>query len=100
MNEKKAKRTRQLVKHLMDQGAIAGQGWLVHNTNVRLDQREVVVGKTKDAEGKDVNVTKLVNTLTTAPAGTVFGGTVALDPACGRAIYQQMKKQAHSHRAS
>lgn len=100
MNEKKAKRTRQLVKHLMAQGAIAGEGWLVHNSNVRIDVKDLVVGKTVDAEGKEQLITKAVRTLTTAPVGSIFGGTVALDPACGRAIYQRMKKATHSHRAS
>ena len=100
MSAKKAKHLRQLVRHLMNQGAIAGNGWLGYNIGVRLDSKQVEVGKTTDKEGNEVAVTKLVKTLTTAPIDSVFGGTVRLDPACGRAIYQRMKKQAHLHRAS
>jgi len=97
MSAKKAKHLRQLVRHLMNQGAIAGNGWLGYNIGVRLDIKDVVVAK--DDKGETL-ATKQVKTLTTAPQDSVFGGTVRLDPACGRSIYQSMKKRAHSHRAS
>lgn len=99
MNQKKSKRLRQLVRHLMGQGAIAGNGWLQYNSNVRFATTDIIVGSKRDEDGKKTNITQAVNYMTTSKDNTYVTGPVTLDAACGRAIYQQMKKRAMHHRA-
>lgn len=97
MNAKKAKRLRQLVHHLMGQGAIAGNGWMQYNTNVRFSTATETIGSTTNEQGEKVTVTKESIYRTTSKDNTYATGPVTLDPACGRAIYQQMKKRTLTH---
>lgn len=88
MNEKKAKRLRQLTKHLMQQGALAADGWRVmHPQTQYVDDQVPTRMRVKNEQGvrqyQYVMVQRRVAT-----------GTVQLDPACGLAIYRQMKKRA------
>ena len=76
MNEKRAKRLRQLVCHLMEKGAVAQNGWRVF------------------AETSKATKVPVGNILEEARFVEVATGTQKLDPTCGLAIYRQMKKRA------
>ena len=80
MNTKKAKKLRQLVCHLMAKGAVAEGGWTVYGS-AKMQTRKTPT-TIDGAAGQPYAIT----------------GTVMLDPACGKAIYRQMKKRAVSHR--
>lgn len=98
MNEKTAKRLRQLTRHLQHKGAVQSH-WLAYHTDVqtKFEDKERVVGK--DKEGQPITEKFQVRTLTT-DVNSIFKTTapVRLDPHCGRAVYQQMKKnQSQRH---
>lgn len=76
MNEKKAKRLRQLVRHLQERGATEQNVWLKYATYPEMGERPVI-----NMHGK----------LEMAPH---MIGQATLDPQCGRAIYQKMKDSA------
>ena len=92
MNEKKSKRLRQLVRHLMSKGTLTEAGWInytpdVYTTTLPIKQK---VSKKINPEGF---VTEHASML--ASHGKSFiTGPVRLDAACGKAIYRSMKKRA------
>jgi len=74
MNSKKAKRIRQLVRHLQDKGIVGKDGWTVY---------------------KDQPIVRnLVIDDTSTP--TEIGFQRRLNPDCGRAVYNAMKKNARN----
>lgn len=77
MNEKKSKQLRQLVRHLQKVGAIE-ETWLRYGKGHRIEEVEVPI----DDQGNKKIIKMAV-------------GTLMMDPACGRAIYQSMKKRAY-----
>jgi hypothetical protein len=94
MNEKKAKRLRQLVKHLMNKGGVAESDWRVLHPQTQFVEDQLT---------RSVRVlneeTKKRESVVQSYAQVVATGTVRLDPRCGRAIYQQMKSRAQlNHR--
>jgi hypothetical protein len=76
MNEKKSKRLRQLVRHLQQRGAIEEQSWLKYASYPEMSTRAFI-----NSSGK----------LDQMPW---MKGQAVMDPGCGRAIYQRMKKNA------
>lgn len=84
MNAKKAKRLRQLVRHLMGQGAVNESSWISYIPSVMtvIDKN----GTVRTISGPKDFVTM----------------PIELDAGCGRAIYQKMKKNSklshQSHR--
>jgi hypothetical protein len=86
MNSKKAKRIRHLVKHLQEKAAIADAPWAVpgyieHKFNVPNPAAF-------KADAPDESIPKTI---------VEVHRQRVLDPKCGRAIYQQMKKRAVHH---
>ena len=92
MNEKKAKKLRQLVRHLMEKGAITDAGWINYTPNV---YQTVMPVRTKVS--KKVNeegfIVENVPMLAAGKQGFITS-PVELDAACGKAIYRAMKKRA------
>lgn len=72
MNEKKAKKLRQLVRHLQQKGTVGANGWVYYNDSPVVKNYLV-----------DDKVTP-----------TQVGFSRRLHPDCGRAVYQAMKKNA------
>lgn len=70
MNAKKAKRIRQLVQHLQTKGAI-NENWELYGNQQHTDV------------SSDLSVPKMI-----------IQPTKMLDPACGKAVYKQMKQRA------
>lgn len=87
MNQKKAKRIRQLVRHMQDKGVVDNQSWI----NYGLDQKFVNMS-VPDADSPTVfdEEGKLVMTMKNVLVPT---GCRKLDPTSGRAIYQAMKSR-------
>lgn len=83
MNSKKCKRLRQLVRHLQDKAAVANSNWCVAS-NVEKKRNVPNFAAFKDGV-RDESLPATVE--------TIFHQRI-LDPKCGRAIYQQMKKRA------
>lgn len=82
MNSKKAKRLRQLVRHLQEKGGVAQAPWEVAGT---IDHRKLAPPSLSSAtpdESKPV---------------VVIHKQRVLDPACGKAIYRQFKAKAELH---
>lgn len=90
MNEKKAKRLRQLVRHLMDADKVEKQAWVVYGREQKYVEVEV-----PDASAPTVfdDNGKLITTMKKQLVAT---GSRMMDPGCGRAIYQRMKNRADS----
>lgn len=87
MNAKKAKRLRQLVKHLMSAGATEKDTWVEYGREqkyVEVDVPDFGGAKVFDEDGKLV--------MTSKKQLMAMGGRM-MDPACGRAIYQSMKNR-------
>ena len=87
MNSKRAKRIRQLVRHLMSSNQIENKKWLVYGKQQKYVEVEIPdyeAEKLYDEDGKIIIVTK---------KQLVATGTVMMDPSCGRAIYKKMKEQ-------
>lgn len=72
MNSKKAKRLRQLVKHLQTKGVIEDKDWAVYGSQQH---------KSSDSDPENPK--------------WIVQQTRMLDPACGKAIYKQMKTRSH-----
>lgn len=70
MNEKKSKKLRQLVRHLMDKGAVGNVGWRVYDES-RFDGSK---------------------RRTDFSSPVISTGAVKLDPECGLKIYRNMKR--------
>lgn len=84
MNQKKAKRIRALVKHLMTKGAIADKEWTIAGY---IDHRKSQFSASSIAADAPAEE---------QPAFEVHRQRV-LDPECGRAVYQRMKRVAVTH---
>lgn len=99
MNEKTAKRLRQLTRHLQTKGAVANT-WTQYANDVqtKYEDKEKIVGKNK--EGQPIVEKFQVRTLTT-DINSIFLTTspVRLDPTCGRSVYQHMKKNQSARHA-
>ena len=90
MNEKKAKRTRQLVRHLMNTGSVDAQPWVSYGREQKFVEVEVPDYKAATVFDEDGKL------ITTMRKQLIATGSRMLDPACGRAIYQRMKNKADS----
>jgi hypothetical protein len=87
MNEKKSKRLRQLVKHLIAKEVVENKPWVVYAVDMKYHEMEVPDTKAPtvfDENGKLITVMR---------KQLVATGSRSLDPKCGRAIYQAMKKR-------
>lgn len=98
MNQKTSKKLRQLVKHLMNQGAVQNV-WEQYTPDVRAVTKQSEFSSRPSKFKDPVVSVRATTTHTNAPEDSVFGGTVRLDAACGKAIYKQMKKRQLSHKA-
>lgn len=88
MNEKKSKRLRQLVRHLMNAGKVKEEAWVKYGREqkyVEIEVPDVNAPTVFDENGK---------LITTMRKQLVATGSRMMDPACGRAIYQSMKNRA------
>lgn len=88
MNEKKSKRLRQLVHHLMSAGKVQNETWVKYGREqkyVELEVPDSAAPTVFDEQGKLIMTTK---------KQLVATGTRMMDPGCGRAIYQSMKNRA------
>lgn len=81
MNQKKAKKLRQLVRHLMDSEKVSPETWLNYGQDQKFKTHKIPdIVKGEDGELKIEMRQQLVTT-----------GSRKMDPTCGRAIYQMMK---------
>lgn len=88
MNEKKSKRLRQLVRHLMSSGKVENETWVKYGREQKYVEMEVPDPKAStvfDEKGELVMATR---------KQLVATGSRMMDPGCGRAIYQAMKNRA------
>jgi hypothetical protein len=76
MNEKNAKKLRQLVRHLQGKGIVENPNWVSYQTYPTLGTRPMINHK-----GELTQVPHMI-------------GQAVLDPHCGRAVYQSMKNRA------
>ena len=88
MGEKKSKRLRQLVKHLMGSGQVEAKDWVVYGREQKYVEIEVPDPTSPTIYDEDGKV------ITAMRKQLVATGSRMMDPACGRAIYQRMKKNA------
>ena len=75
MSSKKAKKVRQLLRHLQKKAGVANMQWEVYKETPRIMSVE--------SENPDE-----------PPREVVVHVNRTLDPSCGKAIYKQMKKRA------
>lgn len=87
MNSRKAKNLRALVNHLMSHGAVAQADWHAYAPGVYVTDQVTTrrVSKYHNETGVETSVSH---------ARVSDRGSVRLNPSCGRAIYQAMKKRA------
>lgn len=85
MNQKKAKKLRQLVRHLMDSEKVSSETWLNYGQDQKFVTHKIPseIIKGENGELKVEMKQQLVAT-----------GSRKMDPTCGRAIYQMMKGRA------
>ena len=93
MNSKQAKRLRQLVRYLTAAGKIESKEWLAYDRDTRYEEIQVpnILGANAElgANGKHITTTR---------TQLIAVGTRKMDPSCGRAIYQSMKKVARARK--
>jgi hypothetical protein len=100
MNTQKARAIRQLVKHLQSKGRIENKVWVEYNVDRMPHETLPKVYNTEAANqmfnGESIKDTQDKWLTMAAKRERYIVPTVTLNPTCGRAIYQQMKKRAQN----
>jgi hypothetical protein len=101
MNSKKARSIRQLVEHLQHRGNVQNPVWAAYNYKRNDHETLPTIYKTEAMNilknGESIAETQNKWMTIASKQERYVVKTLTLDPTCGRAIYQQMKKR---HRLS
>jgi hypothetical protein len=84
MNQKKAKRIRALVRHLMTKGAITDKAW-------------TVAGYIEHRQNKFSPSSIAADAADEVKSEPIVHRQRVLDPECGRSVYRRMKRVAVMH---